>query len=39
MDLVQMAFREERLAEEVTWQAVFLIPKGESTTGALALWR
>ena len=29
VDLVQMAFREGRLAEEAMWQAVVLIPKGE----------
>ena len=28
MDLVQTAFREGRLAEDNTWQAVVLIPKG-----------
>ena len=29
MDLVQTAFRDGDLAEEATWQAVFLIPKGK----------
>ena len=29
VDLVQTAFREGELAEEATWQAVFLIPKGK----------
>ena len=29
MDLVQAAFREGKLPEEATWQAVVLIPKGE----------
>ena len=29
MDLVQMAFREVKLAEEAMWQAVVLIPKGK----------
>ena len=28
MDLVQAAFREEKLIEEATWQAVVLITKG-----------
>ena len=28
VDLVQTAFREGRLAEEATWKAVVLIPKG-----------
>ena len=28
VDLVHTVFREGRLAEEVTWQAVVLIPKG-----------
>ena len=27
MDLVQTAFRDGDLAEEATWQAIFLIPK------------
>ena len=39
VDLVQTAFREGDLAEEATWQAVFLIPKGKGTTGASASWR
>ena len=29
LDLVQTAFRDGDLAEEATWQAVFLIPKGK----------
>ena len=29
MNLVQAAFREGELAEEVTWQVVVLIPKGK----------
>ena len=29
VDLVQTAFREGELAEEATWQAVVLIPKGK----------
>ena len=29
MDLVQSAFREGKLVEEATWQAVVLIPKGK----------
>ena len=28
VDMVQTAFREGRLAEETTWKAVVLIPKG-----------
>ena len=32
--LVQTAFRDGDLAEEATWQAVVLIPKGRRTTGA-----
>ena len=39
VELVQTAFRYGDLAEEATWQAVVLIPKGESTTGASASWR
>ena len=30
VDLIQTAFREGRLAEESTWWAVVLIPKGEN---------
>ena len=30
MDLVKTAFRDGDLAEEVTWQAVVLIPKGKN---------
>ena len=30
VDLVQSAFREGTLVEEATWQAVVLIPKGET---------
>ena len=29
MDLLQTEFREGKLAEEATWQVVFLIPKGK----------
>ena len=29
VDLIQTAFREGKLAEEATWQAVVLIPKGK----------
>ena len=32
--LDQAAFREERLVEEATWQAVILIPKGVGTNVA-----
>ena len=39
VELIQTAFREGELAEETTWQAVVLIPKGERTTGASASWR
>ena len=28
MDLVKTAFREGKMAEEATWQAVVMIPKG-----------
>ena len=30
VDLVNTAFREGRLEEETTWQAVVLLPKGEN---------
>ena len=36
VELTQTAFRDGDLAEEVTWQAVVLIPKGRGTTGASA---
>ena len=36
VEMVQTAFREGELAEEATWQAVVLIPKGRGTTGASA---
>ena len=39
VELAQTAFREGRLEEDTTWQAVVLIPKGKSNTTALALWR
>ena len=29
VELIHTAFREGRLAEEATWQAVVLLPKGE----------
>ena len=29
VDLIQMVFREGKLAEEATWQAVVLIPEGK----------
>ena len=37
VDLVQTAFREGRLVEGVTWQAVVLIPKGEKEYGGIGL--
>ena len=30
VDLVQLVFREGKLTEESTWQAVVLIPKGKT---------
>ena len=39
VNLVQTEFREVRLAEEATWQAAVLIPKGGKTTMVLASWR
>ena len=30
LDLVQSAFQEGKLAEEATWQAVVLVPKGKT---------
>ena len=37
MDLVQSAFREGKLAEEATWQAVVLIPKGKKDCRLIGL--
>ena len=37
MDLVQAAFREGKLAEEATCQAVVLIPKGKKDYWGIAL--
>ena len=37
MDLVQTAFREGELAEESTWQAVILIPKGKKDYRGISL--
>ena len=37
MDLVQTAFREGELAEEATWQAVVLIPKGKKDYRGIGL--
>ena len=37
-DLIQMAFREGRLAEEATWQAVVLTLKVKMTTLESAWW-
>ena len=37
MDLVQAAFREGNLAEEATWQAVVLIPKGKNDYRGIGL--
>ena len=37
MELVQMAFREWRLAEEYTWQVVVQIPKGEKDYQVIGL--
>ena len=37
VELVQTAFREGELAEESTWQAVVLIPKGEKDYRGIGL--
>ena len=37
MDLVQTAFRDVELAEEATWQAVVLIPKGKKDYRGIGL--
>ena len=37
VELVQTAFREGDLAEESTWQAVVLIPKGEKDYRGIGL--
>ena len=37
VEIVQTAFREGELAEEVTWQAVVLIPKGKGDYRGIGL--
>ena len=37
VDLVQTAFREGELAEEATWKAVVLIPKGKKDYRGIGL--
>ena len=37
MELIQTAFRDRELAEEVTWQAVVLIPKGKGGYRGISL--
>ena len=37
MDLVQTAFREGEIADEATWQAVVLIPKGKKDYWGIGL--
>ena len=37
VELVQTVFRDGRLAEEVTWQAMILIPKGEKNYRGIGL--
>ena len=37
VDLVQLALREGNLAEEATWQAVVLIPKGKNDYRGIGL--
>ena len=37
VDLVQTAFREGRMAEEATWQAVVMIPKGKKDYRGIGL--
>ena len=37
MDLFQIAFRDSHLAEEATWQAVVLIPKGKKDYWGIGL--
>ena len=37
VDLIQTAFREDELAEEATWQAVVLIPKGKKDYRGIGL--
>ena len=37
VELVQTVFRDGDLAEEETWQAVFLIPKGEKDCQGIGL--
>ena len=37
MDLVQTAFQERKMAEEATWQAVVMIPKGRKEYRGIGL--
>ena len=37
VDLTHLAFREGKLAEEATWQAVVLIPKGKTDYRGIGL--
>ena len=37
MELIQTAFRDIELAEEATWQAVVLIPKGKGDYQGIGL--
>ena len=37
MEIIQTAFRDRELAEEVTWQAVVLIPKGKGDYRGIGL--
>ena len=39
VDLVQLEFREAKLAEEAMWQAVVLIPKGKKYYRGIGLVR
>ena len=43
MELIQTAFRDGELAEEATWQAVVLTPKGKGEYRGISLvevlWR
>ena len=37
MEIIQMAFQDRDLEEEVTWQAVVLIPKGKGDYQGIGL--
>ena len=39
VEILQLAFRDKVIVDEVAWQEVVLIPKGDGTKAAYASWR